>query len=507
MPAFHGEVANKIACPDAAAQPETSLPMTLSTLAGAAGLAVAPPPPRPAREAVAAVLTALRDTFGELVTTAAATREQHANSASWIAAQPPDAVVFPQCTADVQKIVRICAAHRVPIVPFGTGTSLEGQINAPFGGVSVDTRDMNRVLAVHADDLDVVVEPGVTRKQLNEHLRDQGLFFPLDPGADAALGGMAATRCSGTNAVRYGTMKDVTLALKAVLANGELMTTARRAKKSSAGYDLTRLFVGSEGTLGIITELTLKLHGIPEAIAGGVCPFPTVEAACKAVIATIQIGIPVARIELMDALQVKAVNAYSRLALPETPVLFVEFHGSPASVAEQSEHFGEIAAEHGGGPFDWATLPEERSRLWQARHDAYWAANALRRGAKAIASDVCVPISRLAECVTATQADIAASGLVAPIVGHVGDGNFHLALMVDTEDRDEVVRAEALLERMVERALAMDGTCTGEHGIGQGKMKYLKAELGAPALAVMAAVKAALDPAGIMNPGKIVAVG
>nr|WP_237718442.1 FAD-linked oxidase C-terminal domain-containing protein [Rhodovulum sp. PH10] len=442
--------------------------------------------------------------FGNLVTLAASTREQHANTATWIPNQPPDAVVFPQSTADVQKIVRICARHKVPIVPFGTGTSLEGQVNAPLGGVSIDTRDMNKVLAVHAEDLDCVVQPGVTRKQLNEYLRDQGLFFPLDPGADAALGGMAATRCSGTNAVRYGTMKDVTLALEVVLANGEIMRTAQRAKKSAAGYDLTRLMIGSEGTLGIITELTLRLHGIPEAISGGICPFPTVEAACNAVIETIQIGIPVARIELLDTLQVQAVNAYSKLTLPETPMLLVEFHGTEASVAEQSTRFGEIVAEHGGGPFEWATRAEDRTRLWQARHDGYWAACALRRKTQALASDVCVPISRLAECVTATQKDIADSNLVAPIVGHVGDGNFHLCLLVDLDDHDEVVRAKALLERLVERALAMDGTCTGEHGIGQGKMKYLEAELGRPALAAMAAIKAALDPDNLLNPGKIV---
>jgi D-lactate dehydrogenase (cytochrome) len=502
MSAIHDKVAPM--SPDSDAAPHT-VSHGRAGMSASAILAAAPPAPRPSRSAIESTVAALTAEFGNLVVTAAATREQHGNTASWVENQPPDAVVFPQCTADVQKIVRICAAGGVPIIPFGTGTSLEGQVNAPFGGISVDTRDMNKVLAVHSEDLDVVVEPGVTRKQLNEHLRDQGLFFPLDPGADAALGGMAATRCSGTNAVRYGTMKDVTLAMKVVLANGEEMITGRRAKKSSAGYDLTRLFVGSEGTLGIITELTLKLHGIPEAISGGVCPFPTVEAACNAVIATIQTGIPVARIELMDALQVKAVNAYSRLSLPETPLLFVEFHGSEASVAEQAAHFGEIAGEHGGGPFDWATRAEDRTRLWQARHDAYWAAGALRRGSKSIASDVCVPISRLAECVVATQADIAASGLVAPIVGHVGDGNFHLALLVDMDDHAEVYRAKALLERLVERALAMDGTCSGEHGIGQGKMKYLDAELGAPALAVMAAVKAALDPAGIMNPGKIVA--
>jgi D-lactate dehydrogenase (cytochrome) len=350
-----------------------------------------------------------------------------------------------------------------------------------------------------------VIEPGVTRKALNEHLRDRGLFFPVDPGADASLGGMAATRCSGTNAVRYGTMKDNVVALKVVLANGEVMTTARRAKKSSAGYDLTRLFVGSEGTLGVITELTLKLSGIPEAIAAGVCPFPSVEAACNATILTIQSGIPVARIELLDALQVKACNSYSKLSLPEIPMLFVEFHGSSASVQEQSERFGEIARELDGGPFDWATQAEDRTKLWQARHDAYWAGRGLRPGAQAFATDVCVPISRLAQCVVATQRDIAESALVAPILGHVGDGNFHLTMLVDMTDPDELARAKALHERLIARALAMDGTSTGEHGVGQGKMAYLAAEHGETALAAMGAIKQALDPHGIMNPGKIVA--
>jgi D-lactate dehydrogenase (cytochrome) len=456
--------------------------------------------------AIEAVVAALAAKFGNRLVTSRAVREQHANTTTWIANEPPDAVVFPQATDDVQDIVRICAKRRVPVIPFGTGTSLEGHINAPHGGVSIDFRDMNRVLAVNAQDLDCVVEPGITRKQLNEHLRDQGLFFPLDPGADASLGGMAATRCSGTNAVRYGTMKDNVLALKVVLANGELMTTARRAKKSSAGYDLTRLIVGAEGTLGVITELTLKLSGIPEAISAGVCPFPSVEAACNAAIATIQSGIPVARIELLDELQVKATNLYSKLALPEVPMLFVEFHGSPAGVAEQAERFGEIARDLSGGPFEWATKPEDRSRLWQARHDAYWAARGLRPGAQALATDVCVPISRLAECVTATQREIAELGLVAPILGHVGDGNFHLSLLVDMNDAAEVKAAKTLSEQLVERALAMDGTCTGEHGVGQGKMKYLAGELGSPALAAMAAIKRALDPDDIMNPGKIVAI-
>jgi D-lactate dehydrogenase (cytochrome) len=453
---------------------------------------------------VADAIAALNAAFGNRVVTSAAVREQHANTTTWIENQPPDAVVFPQGAPDVQEIVCICARHGVPVIAFGTGTSLEGHINAPQGGVCIDFRDMNRVLAVHAEDLDCVVEPGITRKALNEYLRDQGLFFPIDPGADASLGGMAATRCSGTNAVRYGTMKDNVLALTAVLANGETIKTATRAKKSSAGYDLTRLMVGSEGTLGVITSLTLKLSGIPEAIASGVCPFPSVEAACLATITTIQSGIPVARIELLDELQVKATNLHSKLTLPEVPMLFVEFHGSDAGVAEQAQRFGEIAAEFGGGPFEWATKPEDRTRLWQARHDAYWAGRGLRPGAKALATDVCVPISRLAACVTETQRDIAESGLVAPIVGHVGDGNFHLTLLIDMADHDEVARAKDLCERLVERALAMEGTCTGEHGVGQGKMKYLEAEYGPGALAAMRAIKQALDPAGIMNPGKIV---
>jgi D-lactate dehydrogenase (cytochrome) len=456
-------------------------------------------------KAVETVIRALQSRFGNRVATSLAARQQHAHTQTWLENQPPDAVVFPQNGEEVAEIVKLCAAQRVPVISFGAGTSLEGHVNAPFGGVCIAFRDMNRVIAVHADDLDCVVEPGITRKQLNEHLRDQGLFFPIDPGADASLGGMAATRCSGTNAVRYGTMKDNVLALKVVLANGETITTARRAKKSSAGYDLTRLMVGSEGTLGVITEITLKLAGIPEAVAAGICPFPSVEAACNTAIATIQSGIPVARIELLDALQVKACNAYSKLTLPEQPMLFVEFHGSEMNVKEQSESFGEIAQGFGGGPFDWATRTEDRARLWQARHDAYWAGRALRPGAQAFATDVCVPISRLAECVAETQRDLAQSGLLAPILGHVGDGNFHVTLLVDMADAGEVTRAQAVYERMIERALAMDGTCTGEHGVGQGKMKYLIAEHGRVAIEAMRALKAALDPHGILNPGKIVA--
>jgi D-lactate dehydrogenase (cytochrome) len=455
------------------------------------------------RNAAATVIATLAAHYGNRLVTSQAVREQHGHTTTWIDNQPPDAVVFPQGTEDVQEIVRLCAAHRVPVIGFGQGTSLEGQVNAPRGGICLDFRDMNRVLAVHAEDLNCVVEPGITRKQLNEYLRDKGLFFPIDPGADASLGGMAATRASGTNAVRYGTMKDNVLALKAVLANGEVISTGHRAKKSSAGYDLTRLIVGSEGTLGIITELTLRLAGIPEAISSGICPFPSVEAACNATILAIQSGIPVARIELLDEMQVKASNVYSKLTLPEMPMLFLEFHGSDASVAEQSERFGEIARELGGGPFEWATKAEDRTRLWQARHDAYWAVMGLRPGVRALSTDVCVPISRLAECVTQSQRDLKESRLLAPIVGHVGDGNFHMLLLIDHTDADEVERAKAFLERLVDRALAMDGTCTGEHGVGQGKMKYLGAEHGEPALAAMRGIKRALDPLDIMNPGKI----
>jgi D-lactate dehydrogenase (cytochrome) len=456
--------------------------------------------------AIGKAVTELNAAFGNRVVTSQAVCEQHGNTVTWIANQPPDAVVYPQNTEEVQQIVRICAANGVAVIPFGVGTSLEGHVNAPIGGVSIDFRDMNRIIAVHAEDLDCVIEPGITRKALNEQLRDSGLFFPIDPGADASLGGMAATRCSGTNAVRYGTMKDNVIALKVVLSNGEVIDTARRAKKTSAGYDLTRLMVGSEGTLGVITQLTLKLSGIPEAISGGICPFPSVEACCNTAIQTIQSGVPVARIELLDSLQVRACNLHSNIGLPETPMLFLEFHGTEASVAEQSKRFGEIAAEFGGGPFTWTTRPEERTRLWEARHHAALSNFALRPGATMVATDVCVPISRLAQCVTETQRDIEASRILAPIVGHVGDGNFHLTLLVDMDDRDELKRAEALSERLVERALAMDGTCTGEHGVGQGKMKYLVAEHGRATLDVMASIKRALDPHNIMNPGKIVAL-
>ncbi len=466
----------------------------------------APVRQKPTEAAVAALLADLSQRFGDRVATSAAVREQHGHTLTWVKNQPPDAVVYPRTTEEVSEVVKLCAVHGVPIIPYGTGTSLEGHINAPYGGVSIDLRQMKRIIAVHDEDLDCVVEAGVTRKELNEHLRDKGLFFPIDPGADASIGGMAATRASGTNAVRYGTMKDVVLALTAVLPDGEIVKTASRAKKSSAGYDLTRLLIGSEGTLGIITEITLKLHGIPEAISAGICPFPSVKAACDAVIMTIQSGIPVARIELLDEVQVKAVNLHSKLSLPESPLLLLEFHGSEAGVQEQSQRFGEIAAEFEGGPFEWATKPEERSRLWQARHDAYWAAKGLRPGAQSVATDVCVPISRLAECVDATKQDILESGLVAPIVGHVGDGNFHVQPLVNTDDPVEIQACEAFVDRLVRRALAMEGTCTGEHGVGQKKMKYLEIEHGAGALNMMRVLKQAIDPDNIMNPGKIVAL-
>lgn len=455
-------------------------------------------------QGIAAVLEILRNTFGDRFQTGNSIREQHGHTTTYLPNQMPDGVVFPENTEEVQTIVRACAAHRVPLIPFGTGTSLEGHVNAPGGGISLDTSRMNRILAVHAEDLDCVVEPGVTREDLNRHLRDTGLFFPIDPGANASLGGMASTRASGTNAVRYGTMREAVLSLKAVMADGEVVRTAGRARKSSAGYDLTRLLVGAEGTLGVITELTLRLHGIPQAISGGVCPFPTLEAACQAVIATIQMGIPVARIELVNALQMKAINTYSKLDYPESPCLFLEFHGSDAGVAEQAELFAMIAEEQQGGPFMWTTVAEERNKLWKARHNSYWASFVLRPGAKGLSTDVCVPISRLAECVAETEADIEANGLVAPIVGHAGDGNFHTLVLMDPEDRDEVAKVEAFVARLNERAIAMEGTCTGEHGIGQGKSEFMRREHG-HGVDVMRTIKKALDRDNIFNPGKMIA--
>ncbi len=441
--------------------------------------------------------------LGDRLTTSAAVCERHGQDESYHQGAPPQAVVFPHSTEEVAEIVSICAAAKVPMIPYGTGTSLEGHVAALAGGVCIDVTQMSEVLQVNAEDLDVVVQPGVTRKQLNSYLRDTGLFFPIDPGADASLGGMTATRASGTNAVRYGTMRDSVLALTVVLADGRVIKTGRRARKSSAGYDLTRLFVGSEGTLGIITEITLRVHGIPEAISSAVCAFDTLAGAVDTVIMTIQSGIPVARIELLDEPQVDAVNKFSGLSLTVAPTLFLEFHGSEASVAEQAQMVGDIAAGEGGRDFAWTSNTEERNQLWQARHDAAYANKAARPGCQLWATDVCVPISRLAECILETRADVEASNLFAPIVGHVGDGNFHLSLVIDLEDADELARAEALNERLVARALAMEGTCTGEHGIGYGKLQFLRDELG-DAVDVMRAVKAALDPDNLMNPGKIV---
>ena len=455
---------------------------------------------------IAAALGILKQRFGERFQTGQAIREQHGHTTTYIPTQAPDGVAFPHSAGEVQEIVKVCAEHRVPVIAFGTGTSLEGHVNAPGGGIAVDMMQMNRIISVNPEDLDCTIEPGVTREDLNTHLRDTGLFFPIDPGANASLGGMAATRASGTNAVRYGTMRENVLALSAVMADGRLITTARRAKKSSAGYDLTRLLIGSEGTLGIITSLTLKLYGIPQAISGGVCPFPSVEAACNAVIATIQMGIPVARIELVNALQMRAMKIYSKLDYPESPCLFVEFHGSDAGVKEQAENFGEIAEEFGGGPFLWTSVAEERTKLWKARHDAYWASLTLRPGAKGLSTDVCVPISRLAECIAETEADIAEMGLIAPIVGHVGDGNFHTLVLMDVDDPAEIARAEEFVARLNLRAIAMDGTCTGEHGIGQGKVAFLDRELG-DSVDFMRTIKQALDPLDILNPGKVFSAG
>jgi len=454
-------------------------------------------------DGIATALGLLKQRFGDRFATGRAIREQHGHTMTWIENQPPDGVGFVTSTEDVQEIVRICGTHRVPIIPFGAGTSLEGHVNAPAGGVSVDFSGMGRILQVNAEDMDVVIEPGVTRDGLNSYLRDTGLFFPVDPGANATLGGMAATGASGTNAVRYGTMMHNVLALKAVLPSGEIVKTATRARKTSAGYDLTRLLVGSEGTLGLITELTLKLHGIPEAISAATCSFPTVEAACNAVIMTIQMGIPVARIELLDALSVKGVNAYSGLDLPETPLLLLEFHGSDASVREQAESFGDIAADHEARAFTFTTRPEERTRLWAARHDAYLATLALRPGAKGISTDCCVPVSQLADCVTRAQEKAAELDLIAPVVGHVGDGNFHTLPLVMMDDPAEVARAREFVSWLNDLAISMGGTCTGEHGIGQGKAPYLIRELGEGAIEMMVAVKRGVDPFNLFNPGKI----
>ena len=451
---------------------------------------------------ISTAIDILKQRFGDQLSTALSVRQHHSHTTTQIKSQIPDAVIFARETADVAAVVAVCQEHQCPIIPFGVGSSLEGHVNAPLGGVSIDMNAMDRVLSVHEADLDAVVQPGITREALNNYLRDTGLFFPIDPGANASLGGMAATRASGTNAVRYGTMKDNILALEAVMADGRVIRTGTRAKKTSAGYDLTRLLIGSEGTLGLITELTVKLQGIPEAIAGGICSFPSVEAACNTVITTIQYGIPVARIELLDAVQVRACNHYSGLELPEETLLLLEFHGTKHGVGEQSEMFGEIATDYTPHEFKWTTDQEERTKLWKARHDAFWAAMALVPGGSAMSTDVCVPISRLAECVEDTRRDIEETGIIAPIVGHVGDGNFHTLPIALPEDVDAWTRIKAFVERLSERAIAMDGTCTGEHGIGQGKMKYLRQEMG-PAVDMMLAVKKALDPNDILNPGKL----
>ena len=451
----------------------------------------------------AALLAALRQRLGDRLSTSPAVCEQHGKDESYHAPHAPDAVAFARSTEEVAEIVSLCAKHKTPIIAFGTGTSLEGHVAALRGGVCVDLAQMNRVLRVNAEDLDATVEAGVTRKQLNEYLRDTGLFFPIDPGADASLGGMAATRASGTNAVRYGTMRENVLSLTVVLADGRVIRTASRARKSAAGYDLTRLFVGSEGTLGIITEVTVRLYGIPEAISAAVCAFPTIAAAVDTVILTIQSGVPVARIELLDEAQIDAINKYSKLTHQVAPTLFFEFHGSETGVAEQVEMVKAIAAEHGGDDFQWATNPEDRSKLWQARHDAYYAALALRPGSKGWPTDVCVPISRLADCIFETKQDLAQSSIPSALAGHVGDGNFHLIFMIDPQRPEEIAEASRLNDRMVARALAMEGTCTGEHGVGYGKIDFLDAEHG-EAVEVMRSIKRALDPDDILNPGKIV---
>ncbi len=449
------------------------------------------------------VLQALRARFGDRVTTNESVRQSHSATLAWLPQQPPDAVVFPQTAAEAQEIVSLCAARRIPIIPFGAGSSLEGQVNAPRGGVCLSLRQMNRIVSIQPENMLCRVEPGVTREQLNAHLRGTGLHFPIDPGADATLGGMASTRASGTTAVRYGTMKENVLGLSAVLADGEEIRAGSRARKNAAGYDLTSLFVGAEGTLGIITELTLRLHPLPETIVAGVCHFATIASACEATILAMQSGLPMARIEFLDALQARACNAYSQLDLPETPMLLVEFHGAASAVAEQRALFETIVGDCGGFGFKIAEKPEDRTRLWTARHNCYWASRALRPAAQAVSSDVCVPIAHLAQCVVETQQDLAQTGLLGPIAGHVGDGNFHVLLLVDADDRREMRAASDFLERLVPRALKLGGSCSGEHGIGQAKMKYLDLQYGEVSRRAMAAVKRGLDPHGIMNPGKI----
>lgn len=453
------------------------------------------------------LIHSLQQQFQQRFSQGESQRLQHGRDESVHTPQPPDAVVMAESTAEVATVVRLCAEHGVPVIPYGVGSSVEGHVLAPQGGISLDLSGMNEVLAIHAEDGDAVVQAGVTRKQLNDALKGTGLFFPIDPGADATLGGMAATRASGTNAVRYGTMKDNVLATTTVLADGRVMKTGGRSRKSSAGYDLTRLLVGSEGTLGVMTELTVKLYPIPEAMSAAVCTFPSIEAAVQTVIQTIQLGIPVARIELLDALSLKAINLFSKTTLAEAPTLFFEFHGSPAGVEEQAQTVQAIAGELGGTDFEWATRPEDRSRLWQARHDAYFACLQLKPGCRSFPTDVCVPISRLAECIADTQTDIAQVSIPIALFGHVGDGNFHLVVLVDTDNAKEMKEAAWISQRVVERAIAMEGTCTGEHGIGLGKRQYLPLEHGDVAVEVMRTIKQALDPHNRLNPGKVLPPG
>jgi len=448
-------------------------------------------------------ISALTERFDAQVVTGLADRNLHGQNETHFAAMPPDAVFYPESTEDVSHALAICHAAGCPVIPWGVGTSLEGHALAVQGGVTFDFRNMNRLLAVHAEDMDVVVQPGMTREALNTELRATGLFFPIDPGANASIGGMASTRASGTTAVRYGTMRDNVLGLEVVLADGRVMRTGTRARKSSAGYDLTALFVGAEGTLGIITELTLRLHGQPEAVSSAICAFDDIDAAVQAVIATIQMGIPMARIEFVDEATARAFNIYAGGEMPEKPHLLLEFHGSNQAVAEQAERVGEIIAEMGGQDFQWSTKPEDRARLWKLRHNAYYATLALKPGATAVVTDICVPISRLADAVRETRADIAASGLPGPILGHVGDGNFHAILLIEPGNQAEKRLALDIAHRMAERALAMGGTVTGEHGIGMGKLGYMAEEHGI-GWSVMGDIKRALDPKGIMNPGKMV---
>jgi D-lactate dehydrogenase (cytochrome) len=460
-------------------------------------------PIHPSQPCPPELVAALRDKFGERLSISQAIREHHGKDESAFPIAPPDAVVFPQSTDEAVEIVKLCAAHNTNIIPYGVGTSLEGHVLAIHGGVCVDMSRMNNILAVNVDDLDCTVQAGVTRKQLNLHLQHTGLFFPIDPGADATLAGMAATRASGTNAVRYGTMRENVLGLTVVLADGRVIKTGGRSRKSAAGYDLTRLFVGSEGTLGLITEVTLRLYPQPEAASAATCTFPTIDAAVRTVIQTIQLGVPIARCELLDALTIKAVNNHSKLGLREAPMLFCEFHGTAASVAEQAQTVQDIAREHGGMDFEWATKQEDRTRLWQARHDAYPACLRLKPGGRAMSTDVCVPISRLAECIAETNKDVQASPLKMALFGHVGDGNFHLAIMIDPNDPRDLEESERINHRVVSRALAMGGTCTGEHGIGFGKLDFLDAEHG-DAVSVMHAIKQALDPRNLFNRGKVI---